>query len=129
MSEAKTILLQEFKKNKSGRPRKYDSAEAFHKRSIEYLEATNEWSIQGWAVFLGFADDQSIYDYEKDSKFSYTIKTIRQIIISKLVENASSKDRNVAGDILHLKQFGFKDRVENTNFEKKEVQVSFEDRD
>lgn len=67
-------------------------------------------TITGLALFLGFESRQSVYDYEKNGKFSYTIKNARL-----KVENAYEKallSKNATGAIFALKNFGWSDKQE-----------------
>jgi hypothetical protein len=67
-------------------------------------------SLTGLAYFLGFESRQSIYDYEKDGEFSYTIKRARLRVEASyeqfLLTQAST------GAIFALKNFGWKDKSE-----------------
>ena len=70
-------------------------------------------TITGLALFLGFESRQSVYDYEKNGLFSYTIKEARL-----RVENGYEKallSRNSTGAIFALKNFGWSDKQEVTN--------------
>lgn len=70
-------------------------------------------SITGLALFLGFESRQSIYDYESKGEFSYTIKRAR-LRVEAAYEQALLT--NVAtGAIFALKNFGWKDTIDNTN--------------
>lgn len=67
-------------------------------------------SITGMALFLGFESRQSLYDYEKNDVFSYTIKRARLTIEVFYEQNLLG--RGVTGAIFALKNFGWKDRQE-----------------
>lgn len=73
-------------------------------------------TITGLALFLGFESRQSIYDYEKNGDFSYTIKRARLHIENSYEQALLSK--NCVGAIFALKNFGWSDKQEivNTNF-------------
>lgn len=64
-------------------------------------------SITGLALYLGFESRQSIYDYEKNGEFSYTIKRARLRVEASyeqyLLTQAST------GAIFALKNFGWVD--------------------
>lgn len=67
-------------------------------------------TITGLALFLGFESRQSIYDYEKNGQFSYTVKEARL-----RVENGYEKalmSKNSTGAIFALKNFGWSDKQE-----------------
>lgn len=103
----------------AGRPKKFKSKEALQKLIDEYFEDCENnrkhVTITGLALWLD-TTRETLMDYEKDVKFSDTIKK------AKLrVENAYENrliDRGNGGDIFALKQFGWKDKQEvaNTNF-------------
>ena len=60
--------------------------------------------------FLGFASKQSLYDYEKDERFSYPIKralTMIECELEKRLENQS-----VSGIIFALKNMGWTDKTQ-----------------
>lgn len=69
--------------NKGGRPPKYETPEQIHDKIAEYLQweektSKGKYTLEGAALFMGFASVQSMYDYEKrDSKFSYVINRYR----------------------------------------------------
>jgi len=64
-------------------------------------------TITGLAWHLGFESRQSFYDYEKQRKFTYTIKRAR-LFIEKHYEELLQTG-NIAGAIFALKNFGWKD--------------------
>lgn len=72
-------------------------------------------SITGLALFLGFESRQSIYDYEKNGKFSYIIKRAKLSVEAGYEQALHGKA--YAGAIFALKQFGWSDKqeIENTN--------------
>lgn len=70
-------------------------------------------SISGLALYLGFADRQSIQDYNKRDEFSFTIKRARLVIESYLEEKLMGT--NVTGVIFNLKNnYGWKDTKDVT---------------
>jgi len=75
-----------------------------------YSRYPEDPTITGLALFLGFESRQSIYDYEKNGEFSYTIKRARLY-----VENSYEKDlrsKHSTGAIFALKNFGWADKTE-----------------
>ena len=72
-------------------------------------------SITGLALFLGFESRQSIYDYEKNGKFSYIIKRAKLAVEAGYEQALHGKA--YAGAIFALKQFGWTDKqeIESTN--------------
>jgi hypothetical protein len=124
-------------KNKGGRPPKYTNADDLSAKIDDYFifvqgekitktvtdpktgESTDVdiWiryperiTITGLALFLGFDSRQSLYDYQKKSKFSYPIKRALTIV-EQQYENQLF-ERNPAGAIFALKNFGWKDKTE-----------------
>lgn len=69
-------------------------------------------TITGLCLHLGFESRQSFYDYEKDQRFSYIMKRAKLFIEREYEELL--QHGNVTGAIFALKQFGWKDTVENT---------------
>lgn len=96
------------------RPRIYDSEIELQDEILKYFEQTSERNerptVTGLALFLGFASKQSLYDYEKNEKFSYPIKralTMIECELEKRLENQS-----VSGIIFALKNMGWTDKVQ-----------------
>lgn len=96
------------------RPRVYEKEEELQGAIDAYFlntKVNNEKvTMSGLAYSLGFADRQSLYDYEKNDKFSCTIKRallrIEQSYETALYGNA------VAGPIFALKNMGWRDKQE-----------------
>jgi len=75
-----------------------------------YSRYPEQPTITGLAIYLGFESRQSVYDYEKNGEFSYTIKRARLHI-----ENSYEKEllgKGVTGAIFALKNFGWADKQE-----------------
>ena len=80
--------------NNGGRPPKYDDPAEMEKKIAEYLEWEDQWkkptakgegkgiyTLEGCALFLGFATLKSMYDYEKRSpEFLYTLNRFRMFL-------------------------------------------------
>lgn len=70
-----------------GRPPMYDDPEVMYDRIAEYLDWADSqkgkpqkgiYTLEGCALYLGFASVQSLYDYEKkESGFAYIINKYR----------------------------------------------------
>ena len=101
-------------KNKGGRPAKFESITVLQDAIASYFvegEEKGKVSVTGLALFLGFDSRQSFYDYEnKGGEFSYTIKRARLQIEQHYEEALLSK--NATGAIFALKNFGWRDKVE-----------------
>ena len=64
--------------NKGGRPPVYETEEEIHAKIYEYLEweektSKGKYTIEGCALYLGFASRQSMQDYKENPKFSYVM--------------------------------------------------------
>lgn len=67
-------------------------------------------TISGLALYLGFCDRYSFYEYEKKPAFTYTIKTARAMLTRKYEANLDGG--NAAGSIFMLKNLGYTDKTE-----------------
>jgi hypothetical protein len=67
-------------------------------------------TISGLALYLGFADRYSLYEYEKKDAFTYTIKKARALITQYYEER--SQVGACSGAIFMLKNFGYTDKTE-----------------
>jgi hypothetical protein len=96
-----------------GLHKKYETVEMLEKEIEKYFQSNKgKITITGLALFLGFESRQSIYDYEKDGVFSYTIKKARL-----RVENHYENELlgvHTSGAIFALKNFGWADN-QNVN--------------
>jgi len=100
---------------KIGRPLIYDNVETLSEKCGEYfercLENKKRPTISGLALYLGFADKSTLYEYRDREEFSYPIKTSILMIENALEEKLT--ESNVAGVIFALKNMGWKDKIEN----------------
>ena len=125
------VKKKETEKNPAGRPLKFKNKEELEKKINEYFENCPDFkiityfdknsceviehkimtpTISGLALFLGFCDRRSFYDYEEYPEFSHTIKKARSKI-----ENEYEKqlwNDKCAGAIFALKNLGWVDKVE-----------------
>ncbi len=110
----------------SGRPALYKTVEELEAKIDEYFNDCPDKrtvytktggavqipcpTITGLALFLGFCNRSSMYDYENEHKeFSNTIKKARskmEVIYEQLLQDGNS------GAIFALKNFGWKDKQE-----------------
>lgn len=100
--------------NVGGRPAHFETPEALENKIEEYFEfcLTDKVNITitGLALYLGFADRQSLYDYQNREGFSCIIKRARTT-----VENAYEQklySMTFGGAIFALKNMGWFDKVE-----------------
>ena len=102
-----------------GRPRIYDSVEELEQMCDEYYENTTKPCVSGLALYLGFADKSTLYEYRDRPEFSYPIKKALSRI--ELYHEQGLCDNNVAGRIFALKNMGWKDKTETEHSGKLEV--------
>jgi hypothetical protein len=76
----------------------------------EYSRYPEHASISGLADYLGFESRQSMYDYEKKSKFSYIIKRAKLKVEASYEQRLNSN--SPTGAIFALKNMGWKDKTE-----------------
>lgn len=67
-------------------------------------------TITGLALFLGFESRQSLYDYEKNGEFSYSIKKAKLHVEKSYEQHLLSQ--SATGAIFALKNFGWADKQE-----------------
>lgn len=109
--------------NNGGRPRLYKSVEEMVAVIDEYFESLepkkNEETgvvsigyptVTGLALYLGFCNKDSIYDYRDRKEFSGPIK--RALLKVEMHYETSLNYKNPAGSIFALKNMGWKDRHE-----------------
>ena len=129
---------------KRGRPLKFKTVEELEQRINDYFDNCPDYVILtsfdkqtgefveykkftptmcGLALYLGFTNRASMYDYEERSKFSNTIKNARGRI-----ENMYEKQLycpQCTGAIFALKNLGWKDKVENEITASESTQEAF----
>ena len=94
-----------------GRPRVYDDPEELEKQADLYFEQEQgKPTVNGLALFLGFASKQSLYDYQENEKFSYPIK--RALTMIEAAHEKNLYGTTVTGSIFALKNMGWKDKTE-----------------
>ena len=90
------------------RPRTLDDIEELETAIEEFFNRdSGKITITGLALHLGFESRQSVYDYEKNGLFSYTIKKARLRVENFYEENLMGD--HTAGAIFALKNFGWAD--------------------
>lgn len=117
------------KKNKVGRPPIFKTPEELQIKILKYFKKgvalrkviigspNNRTTtlipvptITGLALYCGFADRYSFYEYEKKPEFTYTIKRARAFIEREYEEQLQTG--TPTGAIFALKNFGWSDRQE-----------------
>lgn len=96
-----------------GRPRLFSKKADLEKAISLYFETEEKYTITGLAYHLGFESRQSFYDYEKDGRFSYTIKRARLRI--EAYYETKTQGAHPAGPIFVLKNLGWKERQEHAH--------------
>lgn len=113
----------------AGRPRIYNSVDELSDKCEEYFANTSEEgtkpTISGLAIYLGFADKTTLYEYRDRPEFSYPVKKAISTIEMYHEENLFSG--SVAGSIFALKNMGWKDKVEQDIKHSGGVTMIFED--
>jgi len=106
----------------AGRPPAFESADELqvkidlYFKSLEYIDPETERermdpaTITGLALALGFCSRQSMYDYEKKEKFTYTIKNARLRVENSYEQHLFGK--SAGGAIFGLKNMGWSDKQE-----------------
>lgn len=120
---------EEKEKHAGGRPLMFESSEDLDVKINDYFtncpdkrgvwngESNDEiavMTITGLALFLGFCSRQSMYDYEKKSEFSYSIKKAR-LSIENIYEQNIQLGIGTTGAIFALKNFGWRDKIDTVN--------------
>jgi len=99
---------------KGGRPRMYDDPDVMDKQIIKYFEECEAKehvpTTAGLAVFLGFCDRRSLYDYSTNVRFTLVIKKA----ISKIEDIHERRLSSGApvGSIFWLKNHQWQDKTE-----------------
>lgn len=100
----------------AGRPRIYNDVDELEKACDEFflkcIENKERPTVTGLALYLGFADKSTLYEYRDRDELSYPIK---QSLMK--IENALElrlDGTGVAGIIFALKNMGWKDKTEQT---------------
>ena len=113
--------------NKGGRPAFFKSEEELEKRVIEYFESYvqregeeldpalgHKPTVTGLALYLGFCDRNSLYDYrDKNDEFFRIVKkalTLVEMQYEQLLESKAS-----TGAIFALKNMGWRDSKDITS--------------
>lgn len=115
--------------NEGGRPPIFKTAEELQakikdyfdngvkKRKVEVGRSNNKQvveipvpTITGLVLHCGFCSRQSFYDYEKNDKFSYTVKRARTFIEKEYEEQVALGSSPA---IFALKNFGWSDKQEH----------------
>lgn len=104
-----------------GRPRIYDDPDELQEECDLFFESESKPTVNGLALFLGFASKQSLYDYQGNEKFSYPIK--RALTMIEAAHEKNLYGTTVTGSIFALKNMGWKDKTEVDNRYPEGVQV------
>ena len=114
-----------------GRPRIYDNAEDIdiaiesYFNSLESGDTTRPPTMSGLAYALGFESRQSLYAYEKDERFSYSIKRAKLAIEIWYEERMSGN--SPTGAIFWLKNHaGYTDKQEISGNDDKPFSLKIE---
>lgn len=96
-------------KHPGGRPPRFETPDQLKAACDEYVASNpGKMTITGLAMWLGFCDRQSLYDYEKKPKFTCTIKEARLAVENDY--ELSLRSASVTGAIFALKNMGWSDK-------------------
>lgn len=102
------------KKNKGGRPPAYSTPEEMEEAIADYFENCDKNeilpSMTHLAVALGMHRSK-LYEYEKADEFRDTIKTARERVEYRWIQQLATKQ--ATGAIFMLKNFGWSDKQEH----------------
>lgn len=120
--------------NTGGRPPIFKNAEDLENKIFDYFKYVNETedeiiTIVGLALFLGFCDKKSLYDYVKKKEFSYSVKRALSIVEKNYEKKLSHQ--TCTGAIFALKNMGWEDRqsIDQTTIDKTPPNIEFIDED
>lgn len=128
------------KKKRIGRPPKYKTPEQMQKAIDAYFKDCPDQAevfvggeigvitvpsptITGLALYLGFCDRFSMYEYEQRPEFTDTIKNARARMVNIYEQNVTH-GKNPSGAIFMLKNFGYSDKQELKVESKQEITVN-----
>lgn len=98
------------------RPLKYKTVKELETAIDKYFETRRQAfippTISGLALWLGFEDRQSIYDYKERPAFSCTIKKAVTMIEDYAERVLLSGEGSATGAIFWMKNHGWKDKTE-----------------
>ena len=99
----------------TGRPLKYKTVEELEKAIDAYFEERYEKAVPPTvsclALYLGFAERQSIYDYKEKPEFSYTINKAITRIEDYAERTILNNDGSATGAIFWLKNHRWADKT------------------
>ncbi len=95
----------------AGRPAMYETPDEMQDAIDKYFIENEIITITGLALWLGFEDRQSLYDYEKKPEFTCIIKRAR-LRVENSYEMRLITSQSPTGAIFALKNMGWKDKQE-----------------
>ncbi len=106
--------------HKIGRPPKWKSVKELQSQIEQYLDATpiEEWTITGLALSLK-TTRKTLCDYTDKPEFLYTIKRAKAFIEHSY--ELDLKRTGGSGPVFALKNFGWKDKIEQKIDQKTEI--------
>lgn len=93
-----------------GRPRIWENPDDLQEAVDKYFAEVKKPTVTGLALFLGFADKTTLYEYRDRPEFSYPIKASLTRI--ELYHEEGLSENNVTGRIFALKNMGWRDKTE-----------------
>lgn len=132
LSIPKTPHPATVKGNNGGRPPRFKTneeleamVESYFLNCPDLLDDKPCPTVTGLALYLGFCDRHSFYDYEKREEFSHTIKRARGLMERKYEQRLTTT--SPTGSIFALKNFGWKDTQESVVKLEGEITVKHEE--
>jgi hypothetical protein len=110
--EMQTMIDQYFEEHQPRIRTNPDGSPMLSKYNQPIIEL-NPPTISGLALYLGFANRTSLYEYEKESEFSDTIKRARSRCEEFVESNGMSGIVPPAMAIFALKNYGWSDKQEH----------------
>ena len=98
--------------DKTGRKPIYSDPEELRQRCVEYFESTENYTITGLALYLGFSSRGTLNEYAKKDNFSDIVKRA-MLVVEQGYEEMFHKGSN--SGVFPLKNMGWKDKTEVTN--------------
>ena len=99
----------------AGRPALFNSPEQLRQAIDQYFsdQSNRPFTVTGLALYLGFCDRQSLYDYQEREEYSCLIKEARLRVENEYEQALFGK--MPTGAIFALKNMGWKDKSEVEN--------------
>ena len=95
--------------DKTGRKPIYSDPEELRQRCVEYFESTENYTITGLALYLGFSSRGTLNEYAKKDNFSDIVKRA-MLVVEQGYEEMFHNGSNAG--VFPLKNMGWSDKTE-----------------